>query len=118
LTEWQVLDLAVCGQSRRVGREEGERRRLILAVLGKVEMHATDEIPRRTAALEEILNRVARCGQLGSQRRVDVCPESLEDSRRQVLRAGHRRRRRGYRLQLVFRRGWDMSVHAALHGSG
>ncbi|MGD0946024.1 MAG: hypothetical protein ABSA52_01230 [Candidatus Binatia bacterium] len=79
-------------------------------------MHATDEVPRRASALEEILNRVFRLGKLGTESCVEIFPKSVEDGCRQVLRAGHRRRSRGRRLQLVFRRGRDVYLGAALLG--
>ncbi len=49
LTEREVLGLAVPGEAVRVGREEGERRLLVLAVLGEVEVDATDDVPGRVA---------------------------------------------------------------------
>ena len=48
--ERQVLRLRVRRQPRRVRREEGERRLVVLAVLGEVEVDAADQVPRRALA--------------------------------------------------------------------
>ena len=56
LAERQMLRLGLRRQPRRVGRQEGERRFLVLAVLGQIEMHAPDQVPGGIAALEELLN--------------------------------------------------------------
>src|SRR2546422_1735451 len=111
-----MLGLGVCRQPGRVGREEREWRLLVLAILGEIEVHPTHEVPGRVAALEEVLNRASRLGQLGPERRVELLPKAVEDSRRQVLRAGHRRSGRGQRLQLLFWRGRDVHLRAALLG--
>lgn len=57
LSEWQVLGFAVCGQASGVGGEEGERRRVVLTVLGQVEVDAANEVPGRAAVPEEVLHR-------------------------------------------------------------
>ena len=47
LAEREVLGLAVGGEARGVGREEGEGRLVVLAVLGEVEVDAADQVPGR-----------------------------------------------------------------------
>jgi len=44
LAEREVLGLAVGGEARRVGGQERERRRVVLAVLGEVEVDAAKSI--------------------------------------------------------------------------
>ena len=51
----QVLRLAVRRQASRVSGEKCERRVRVFAVLGQIEMHAPDLIPRRVARLEKFL---------------------------------------------------------------
>ena len=92
LSQGDVLGLRVRRQPRGVGRQEGERRVGVLAVLGQVEVDAPDDVPGRVLPLEEVLHRRLRPGQLGAEGRVDRVPERLEHGRRQVFRAGHRRR--------------------------
>jgi hypothetical protein len=47
-----VLRLGVLRELRRVGRQKRERRFVIAAVLGEVEVDTTDEMPRRVLPLE------------------------------------------------------------------
>ena len=79
LAERQVLGLRLRRQPRRVRRQEGERRLLVPAVLGEVEVDAADQVPGRAPAREELLNRGLRLGQLHAERRVDRVPERLQD---------------------------------------
>ena len=79
--ERQVLRLGVRRQLRRVGRQKRERRVIVPAVLGEVEMDAADEMPRRVLALEKRLDRRLRFGELGSKRRGDLSPERFENAR-------------------------------------
>ena len=51
LAERNMLSLGVRGKARRVSGKKGERRGFILAVFGKIEVHATDQVPRRIAPL-------------------------------------------------------------------
>ena len=67
--ERQVLRLGLRRQLGRVGRQKRERRLIIPAVLGEVEVDAADEMPRRVLALEKLLDRRLRFGELGSKRR-------------------------------------------------
>ena len=72
LAERQMLRLAFGRKPRRVGRQERERRLLVLAVLGEIEVHAADQVPGRMAALEELLHGEPGLGQLGIEGRVDA----------------------------------------------
>ena len=67
LAERQVLGLAVRREPGGVGREEGEGRLLVLAVLGEVEVHPAHDVPGRVQALEEVLDRGLRFGLLGGE---------------------------------------------------
>ncbi|MGH9348248.1 MAG: hypothetical protein ACRD26_13400 [Vicinamibacterales bacterium] len=100
----QVLGPGLGRQLRRVGRQKRERRFIIPAVLGEVEVDAADETPRWAPTLEELLDRRLRFGELGSKRISDLGPERFEDRGRDVLRAGHWRRGRGECLELAERR--------------
>ena len=78
LAERQVLGLAVRREPAGVGREKGEGRLLVLAVLGEVEVHPPDEVPGRVQALEEVLDRGLRLGELAWRR---PSPSSLQSAR-------------------------------------
>src|SRR5206468_8247101 len=96
----QVLCPDLRRQVGRVGCQKRERRFIIPAVLGEVEVDAADEMPRRAPTLEKLLDRRLRFGELGSKRISDLSPESFEDRGRDVLGASHRRRGRGEYLEL------------------
>jgi hypothetical protein len=49
LAEREMLRFGVCRETGRVGGKESERRCFVLAVFGKVEMDATDQVPSRIA---------------------------------------------------------------------
>ena len=105
LAERQVLGLAVRRQAGRVGRQESERRLLVLAVLGEVEVHLADEVPGRVQAPEELLDGGLRFGQLGGEG-LTISAQSVEhDGGRQVLGAEHHRSGSGQRLDVLGRRG-------------
>ena len=55
-----VLRSSAGRKPRCVGRKKSKRRFFIAAVFGEVEVHASDEIPRRILAFEEILERKLR----------------------------------------------------------
>ena len=90
-----MLGPGLRGQLGRVGRQKRERRLIIAAVLGEVEVNAADQMPRRALTLEKLLDRRLRFGELGSKRLSGLGPERLEYRGREVLGAGHRRRGRG-----------------------
>ena len=91
-----------CAESRvRVGREKGERRVRILAILGQIEMHAADQVPRRVATLQKLLDvriwiRQARVEMRASNSRHK--PRGRRPVK--ILRSGHRRRRQRDPLHL------------------
>src|SRR5437870_7942995 len=86
-------------QVGRVGCQKRERRFIIPAVLGEVEVDAADKMPRRAPTLEKLLDRHLRFGELGSKRGSDLSPERFKDRGRDVLGAGHRRRGRSERFE-------------------
>ena len=92
LAEWNMLSLGVRGKPRRVGGKKGERRGFILAVFGKIEVHATDQVPRRIAPLQKLLDAALRFRQFSAKRPIELLPEIAQDCRAQVLGACHRRR--------------------------
>ena len=97
--ERQVLGLAVRRQARRVGRHERERRLRVLAVLRQVEVHASDQIPRRMARLEKLLQRLPGGRQFAAQSAVELSPQRDQDLPREVFRARHRRHVGNHRLE-------------------
>ena len=102
LAERQVLGLAVRREPAGVGREEGERRLLVLAVLGEVEVHPPDDVPGRVQPLEEVLDRGLRLGQLARRRPRRVPPQSARSTSAVRYSApGIDGRGRGQRLQIV-----------------
>jgi hypothetical protein len=95
-----VLRLAVRRQPAGVGGQEGERRLLVLAVLGQVEVHPADHVPGRVELLEELGHRGLRLGALALECLLEIAPQRGQHLTRQVLRPRHDRRRGGQRLQL------------------
>ena len=60
--ERHVLRPGLRRELRRVGRQKRERSLIIPAVLGEIEVHAADEMPRRALTLEKVLDRRLRFG--------------------------------------------------------
>src|SRR5262249_25446318 len=79
------------GSPRRVGGKKRERSLIVLPVFGKVEMHASDQVPGRMTALEELLDRKPGLSELGIESPVQVAPQIGQDRRRQIFGAIHRR---------------------------
>src|SRR5947209_17711217 len=55
LTQRKMLCLSMGGEARRVSREKCERRVLVLAVFGKIEMDTAHQVPRRVTPLQTAL---------------------------------------------------------------
>ena len=87
LAQRKMLGLGVRREPRGVGGEKGERRVRVLAVLGEIEVHAADQVPRRVPALQEVLYPAFRFRQFDAERSVQFLPESAKDLRGQILRA-------------------------------
>ena len=104
LAERQVLRFRMRRKASRVGREKGERRRLVAAVFGEIEMHAADEIPRGIPALEELLDGKPRLAEFRTERALELAPQIAQDGGAQILRAGDRRRGGREGLQFLRRR--------------
>ena len=100
LAERQVLRLGGSRKARGVGREEGEGRLLVLAVLGEIEVDPADQVPGGMTALEEFLQRERGLGQLGVKRHIHAAPKTGEHLHRQIFRADHRRDRCGDPVEL------------------
>ena len=99
----------------RVGGEKCERRVIVPPVLGEVEVHTSDEMPRRAPALEKRLERRLRFSELRPERLGDLGPDRFEDRGREVFGAGHRRRRRREGLELAERgRGYGGGVRVEI----
>ena len=98
-----MLGFGLSRKPCRVGRQERERGVLVLPVLGKIEMHAPDQVPGRMSAFEELLHGELGIGQLGIEGRIHASPKIGQDGRRQVFRAGHGRNGRGHLVQLAVR---------------
>ena len=75
----QVLRPGLRRQVSRVGRQKRERRFIIPAVLGEVEVDAADEMPRRALTLEKLLDRPLRFGEFGSKRCRGLSPERFKN---------------------------------------
>src|SRR6266849_10423488 len=96
-----MLRLGLLGQLCRVGRKKRERRIVVSAVLGEVEMDAADEMPRRVLALQKLLDRHLRFGKFRSKRLGDLGPERFEDRGRHGLGAANWPSRSGEGLELA-----------------
>src|ERR1022692_16467 len=56
LPQREMLGFGVCRKPVRVGCEKRERRLLILAVFGEIEMYSANEVPCGVATFQEVLN--------------------------------------------------------------
>ena len=105
LAERQMLRLGLRREPRGVGRHEGERRPVVAAVLGEIEMHAADQVPGRVQALQEALEVGLRGGQRRAPAPLRSRPQRAQHVGRQVFGARHHRRRqhqsRRVRLRLA-----------------
>ena len=70
-------------------------------------MDAADDTPAGMTVVKKRLERLARRGELGAERSVERTPLGGEHFRRQILAAGHWRRRGGQRRQDFRRRQRD-----------
>ena len=95
-----MLGLGIGGQARGIGREKGERRIHVFTILGQIEVHAADQVPRRIAALEEVLNPAVRFCQFDAEGGVQFVPEGAQNLRGEILRASHGRRGEDEPVQL------------------
>src|SRR5580704_7585585 len=94
----------------RIGGEKSEWGVRVLAVLGKIEVNAANQVPCRIPPLQEILHTTFRFGQLDPERRIEFLPQSVEDCRRQIFRAGQRGRRERDFLELLHWRGREAEL--------
>ena len=114
LAERQMLHLCLDRKPGRVGRQERERCVLILPVLGKVEVHAADQVPGGMATFKEFLCGEPGLGQLGVEGRINATPQIGQYGRGQVFGAGHWRSCRGHSLQRAVGRCGHSGLHPAL----
>jgi hypothetical protein len=112
LPQRQMLRLGLRRKTRGVGGQKRERGIGVPAVLRKVEMHAAHQVPGGVAALQKILHAALGFGQLHTESRVQLLPQSFQHRGRQVLRPHHERRRQRHPLQFFVRRG--RHAHALL----
>ena len=103
LAKRQVLGLTRGRQLGRVGRQKGEWGSLVLPVLGEIEMHPPNQVPRGMTVLKKRLHRELGFSQLGIKGLIHAAPQIGKDSRRQILGSDHRRRGCRNRVQLAFR---------------
>src|SRR5229473_772235 len=113
-----MLRLGLGRKPCRVSRKKRERGLLVPPVFGQVEMHASDQVPGRMTALEELLDGKSGVSQFGVESRVDVAPQISQDRRRQIFRAIHRRNGRGHLVELTVRRRLHMWLVEALADAG
>ena len=81
LPQRKMLGLGVRRQPRGVGGQKSERRIRIFAVLGQIEVHAADQVPRRVPALQEFLYPAFRLRQFDAECGVQFLPEGAKDLR-------------------------------------
>src|ERR1035437_8191882 len=91
-----MLSLGLGRKPRRVGRKKRKRGVLVLPILGKVEMHTSNQVPGWMTAFEERLHGELDVGQFGIEGRIHASPKIGQDARRQVFRAGRGRSGRGH----------------------
>src|SRR5262245_51567672 len=84
----------------RVGSEKSEWELVILSVLGKIEMNATDEIPRRILCFQKLFDRSFGLRQFQSKRGVHISPERFEDGRGEIFGACHGGRCKHQRIEV------------------
>ena len=100
LPQWEMLSLRIRRQPRGVGGQKSERRIRIFAVLGQIEVHPADQVPRRVPALQEFLYPALRLRQFDAECGIQFLPEGTKDLRAQILRASHRRGSQNQPVQL------------------
>src|ERR1700730_7486467 len=103
-----MLRLSVSRQASGISREKSKWGCVVLAVLGEVEVHAADKIPRGVAALQKLLDAALRFGYLQPKSDIQFLPERLENPCSQVLPPSHRRRRESQPSQFRIGRRWMM----------
>ena len=86
-----MLHLAAGARARRVGGEEGERMLLVAAVLGQVQAHLADDVPRGVARAQPVRDRTAVSADLVGERAVEVGPARGDPVGVHVLAAVHGR---------------------------
>ena len=101
-------------QVGRVGRQKGERRLVVAAILREVEMDAADQMPRRVLPLQERLDGHLGCDAFRAEGCGGLFPQRLQDGGGDVLDAGHRRRRGGQCFEVLGRRRRDGRVGTGL----
>ncbi len=75
----QMLRLGVRREPRGVGRQKRKGRLRIVAVFGQIEVDAADQVPRRVAALQELLHAAFGLRQFDAEGGVQSLPEAAED---------------------------------------
>ena len=104
LAERQMLRLGLRRKPGRIAREERKRGFLVLSVLGKIEMHAADQVPGRMAALEKLLHGELGLRELGIESRIHAAPQVGQHRGGHIFRAGHRRNGRRHPVELAIDR--------------
>ena len=74
LPQRKMLSFRLRRQPRRIGGQKGEGRVLIVAVLGKIEVHTADQVPRGITALKEVLDLASELGQLAAKGVIQFLP--------------------------------------------
>src|SRR3954454_8759860 len=72
--ERQMLRLGLSGKPCRIGRQKRERGLLISPVLGKVEVHPTNQVPGWVTAFEKLLYGELGFSPFGIERRIQGSP--------------------------------------------
>ena len=99
--EGAMLHLAARAGARRVGREEGERMFLVCAILGQVQAHLADDVPRRMARAQPVRDRARLRADLVGECAVEVGPARVDPVGVDVLAAVHGRDTAGQARTLV-----------------
>ncbi len=90
--EGRVPKRAMSGERGGVGRQKSEWPLGVLAVLGEVEMHPSDEPPTAVARGQEGADRQAALGAFGVDGLLKRAPQPDETLGVEILAAAHRRR--------------------------
>src|SRR5206468_4810726 len=96
-----MLHLAARAAARRVGREESERMLLVCAILGQVQAHLADDVPRGMARAQPVPDRAAIRPDLVGKRAVELRPARGDPVGVDVLAAVHGRDTAGQARALV-----------------
>ena len=89
--EREMLRRRLVRKPMRIGSQKGERMRHALFILGQVEGHAPDQIPKRVLGFQPALSSIFRAADSFKNQGVQFLPKACQLYRIQVFRPSHRR---------------------------